>query len=288
MVPVREACVDFIFLVAIAISGNTHYVDCDAGDKKPPPNKAPSQRVPVRALVSLYTAPRSLVQATHAVHVDYSRDNKTRVSWINQGEGGVEGSWGGDTQSYGPHASTRVSVQTARAAETIQHMHYCDATKTGKDRSRRSDAALLRALAILASIFDGYCRSQGRGGRRNMGLWGGGSGTQPRSNTTTTTTTKSKRRHTLRQGTLPRAALHTTECRHHATLAAVRRLLRVNAFVAQTEPCCNVSVFNVQDDERTTDVFGASGRFVVAPPRRRINSSRSVTHESNVPVGPTK
>ena len=69
---------------------------------------------------------------------------------------------------------TRVSVQTARAAETIQHMHYCDATKTGTDRSRRSDAALLRALAILASIFDGYCRSQGRGGRRNMGLWGGG------------------------------------------------------------------------------------------------------------------
>ena len=61
-----------------------------------------------------------------------------------------------------------MSVQTARAAETIQDMHYCDATKTGTDRSRRSDAAVLRALATLASIFGVHCRSL-EGGRKEHG-----------------------------------------------------------------------------------------------------------------------
>ena len=174
MVPVREACVDFIFLVAIAISGNTHYVDCDAGDKKPPPNKAPSQRVPVRALVSLYTAPRSLVQATHAVHVDYSRDNKTRVSRINQGEGGGGRKLGGGHPViWSPCEHSGVCTDCPR-----RRNHSAYALLRRDENWKRQKPEVRRSPATRAGHPGFYLRrilsQPGKGGEKKHGSVGGG------------------------------------------------------------------------------------------------------------------
>ena len=108
-----------------------------------------------------------------------------------------------NTQSNGPRASTRVSVQTARAAETIQDMHYCDATKlekteAGADTARaapdgntgfrvrrtlsqpgRKGGETWSGAAVLhadhpASIFDVNRRSQGGEEGTWESGWGGG------------------------------------------------------------------------------------------------------------------